>query len=140
MSFHDWLKNFRSALAPGGGPPHHGRRGSLRAASHRLSPRSAGRPLAAFLRRRLNTPSARTLMRWRPVLDQEVAGSNAVSPITINHLMILDLSRRAAGYCRRMVGVSREPPPLPKWLEADPRPWWHQHQRQSAVGVQNRGR
>jgi len=29
-------------------------------------------------------------------------------------LLILDLSRRATGYGRRMAGVSREPPPLPK--------------------------
>jgi len=36
------------------------------------------------------------------------------------HLLILDLSRRAAGYGRRMAGVSREPPPLPKRPEAGP--------------------
>jgi hypothetical protein len=32
--------------------------------------------------------------------------------------MILDLSRRAAGYGRRMAGVLREPPPLPKRPDA----------------------
>ena len=35
MSFHSWLQNLRSALAPGRGQRHHGRRGSLRAATHR---------------------------------------------------------------------------------------------------------
>ncbi len=37
MSFTSWLQNLRSALAPGGGHRKHGRRGSLRAASHRLN-------------------------------------------------------------------------------------------------------
>ena len=32
---HSWLQNLRSALAPGRGQRHHGRRGSLRAATHR---------------------------------------------------------------------------------------------------------
>src|SRR5688500_16089927 len=36
MSFHSWLQNLRSALALGRGQRHHGRRGSLRAATHRL--------------------------------------------------------------------------------------------------------
>jgi len=36
MSFHSWLQNLRSALAPGRGQRHHGRRGSLRAATHRI--------------------------------------------------------------------------------------------------------
>jgi hypothetical protein len=42
-------------------------------------------------------------------------------------LLILDLSRRAAGYGRRMAGVPREPPPLPKRPASDwvSRPWWH---------------
>ena len=35
MSFHSWLQNLRSALAPGRGQRHHRRRGSLRAATHR---------------------------------------------------------------------------------------------------------
>ena len=35
MSFHSWLQNLRSALAPGRGQRKHGRRGSLRAATHR---------------------------------------------------------------------------------------------------------
>src|SRR6476660_4685855 len=35
MSFNSWLQNLRSALAPGRGQRHHGRRGSLRAATHR---------------------------------------------------------------------------------------------------------
>ena len=35
MSFNSWLQNLRSALAPRRGQPKHGRRGSLRAASHR---------------------------------------------------------------------------------------------------------
>src|SRR5947209_7007909 len=35
MSFHSWLQNLRSALAPGRGQRHHGRRGSLRAAALR---------------------------------------------------------------------------------------------------------
>ena len=37
MSFHSWLQNLRSALAPGRGQRHHRRRGSLRAATHRLN-------------------------------------------------------------------------------------------------------
>src|SRR5437588_6401510 len=37
MSFTSWLQNLRSALAPRRGQRHHGRRGSLRAASHRLN-------------------------------------------------------------------------------------------------------
>ena len=37
MSFNRWLQNLRSALAPGRGPPHHGRWGSRRAATHRLN-------------------------------------------------------------------------------------------------------
>jgi Calx-beta domain/FG-GAP-like repeat len=37
MSFTSWLQNLRSALAPGRGQRHHGRRGSLRAATHRLN-------------------------------------------------------------------------------------------------------
>ena len=37
MSFPNWLQNHRSALAPGRGQRHHRRRGSLRAASHRLN-------------------------------------------------------------------------------------------------------
>jgi Calx-beta domain/FG-GAP-like repeat len=37
MSFHSWLRNLRSTLAPGRGQRHHGRRGSLRAATHRLN-------------------------------------------------------------------------------------------------------
>jgi hypothetical protein len=36
MSFASWLQNLRSTLTPGRGQRHHGRRGSLRAASHRL--------------------------------------------------------------------------------------------------------
>jgi Calx-beta domain/FG-GAP-like repeat/FG-GAP repeat len=35
MSFTSWLQNLRSALAPGRRQRHHGRRGSLRAATHR---------------------------------------------------------------------------------------------------------
>ena len=35
MSFNSWLQNLRSALAPGRGQRDHGRRGSLRAATHR---------------------------------------------------------------------------------------------------------
>jgi hypothetical protein len=35
MSLHSWLQNLRSALAPGRGQRHHGRRGPLRAATHR---------------------------------------------------------------------------------------------------------
>src|SRR5262245_11904166 len=35
MSFHSWLQNFRSALVPRWGQHHHGRRRSLRAATHR---------------------------------------------------------------------------------------------------------
>jgi hypothetical protein len=35
MSFISWLQNLRSALAPGRGQRHHGRRGSLRAKTHR---------------------------------------------------------------------------------------------------------
>ena len=35
MSFHSWLQNLRSALAPGRGQRHHRRRGSPRAATHR---------------------------------------------------------------------------------------------------------
>jgi hypothetical protein len=37
MSFHSWLQNLRSTLAPGRGQRHRRRRGSLRAATHRLS-------------------------------------------------------------------------------------------------------
>ena len=37
MSFHSWPQNLRSALAPGRGQRHHGRRGSHRAATHRLN-------------------------------------------------------------------------------------------------------
>ena len=37
MSFHSWLQNLRSALAPRRGQRHHRRRGSLRAATHRLN-------------------------------------------------------------------------------------------------------
>ncbi len=37
MSFNSWLQNLRSALALGRGQRHHGRRGSLRAATHRPS-------------------------------------------------------------------------------------------------------
>jgi probable HAF family extracellular repeat protein len=37
MSFHRWLQNLRSALAPGRGERHHRRRGSLRATTHRPS-------------------------------------------------------------------------------------------------------
>src|SRR5262249_45263946 len=37
MSFHSWLQNLRSALAPGRGQRRHGRRGRLRAATHRLN-------------------------------------------------------------------------------------------------------
>ena len=35
MSFPSWLQNLRSALAPGRGQRHHGRRASHRAATHR---------------------------------------------------------------------------------------------------------
>src|SRR5207249_4832873 len=35
MSFHSWLQNLRSALAPGRGQCKHGRRGSRRAATYR---------------------------------------------------------------------------------------------------------
>jgi hypothetical protein len=35
MSFNSWLQNLRSALAPSRGQRHHGRRGSLRAATYR---------------------------------------------------------------------------------------------------------
>jgi hypothetical protein len=37
MSFHSWLQNLHSALAPGRGQRRHGQRGSLRAATHRLN-------------------------------------------------------------------------------------------------------
>ena len=37
MSFTSWLQSLRSTLTPGRGQRHHGRRGSLRAATHRLS-------------------------------------------------------------------------------------------------------
>jgi len=37
MSFHSWLQNFRSTLAPGAGQRHLRRRGSRRAATHRLN-------------------------------------------------------------------------------------------------------
>ena len=37
MSFHSWLQNLRSALAPGRGQRQHRRRGSPRAATHRLN-------------------------------------------------------------------------------------------------------
>src|SRR5437764_3947328 len=37
MSFNSWLQNLRSALTPGRGQRDHGRRGSLRAATHRLN-------------------------------------------------------------------------------------------------------
>src|SRR5215210_5621746 len=37
MSFNSWLQNLRSALAPGREQRHHRRRGSLRAATHRLN-------------------------------------------------------------------------------------------------------
>ena len=37
MSFNSWLQNLRSARAPGRGQRHHRRRGSLRAATHRLN-------------------------------------------------------------------------------------------------------
>jgi hypothetical protein len=35
MSFHSWLRNLRSALAPSRGQRRHQRRSSLRAATHR---------------------------------------------------------------------------------------------------------
>ncbi len=37
MSFNSWLQNLRSVLAPRRGQRHHARRGSLRAATHRLN-------------------------------------------------------------------------------------------------------
>ena len=37
MSFHSWLQSLRSTLVPGRGQRHHGRRYSLRAATHRLN-------------------------------------------------------------------------------------------------------
>jgi len=37
MSVHSWLQNLRSTLTPNRGQRHHGRRGSLRAATHRPS-------------------------------------------------------------------------------------------------------
>jgi hypothetical protein len=37
MSFHSWLRSLRSALAPRRGQRHRGRRGALRAATHRLN-------------------------------------------------------------------------------------------------------
>ena len=50
MSFHSWLQNLRSALAPGRGQRHHRRRGSLRAATHRLNLEALeDRCLPAFL-------------------------------------------------------------------------------------------
>jgi len=50
---------------------------------------------------------------WPLELFPEYAAGTAVF-YADHHLMILDLSRRAAGYGRRMAGVFREPPPLPR--------------------------
>src|SRR5262245_2641090 len=50
MSFHGWLRNLRSALAPGRGQRHHGRRGPRRAATHRLNVEALeDRSVPAFL-------------------------------------------------------------------------------------------
>jgi uncharacterized protein (TIGR02996 family) len=62
---------------------------------------------------------------WPLELFPEYAASASVF-YTDYHMLILDLSRRAAGYGRRMAGVLREPPPLPKRPVAEARPWWHE--------------
>ena len=47
MSFPSWLRHLRSALAPGRGQRHHGRRGSHASRDASAKPRSPGRPQRA---------------------------------------------------------------------------------------------
>jgi uncharacterized protein (TIGR02996 family) len=83
-------------------------------------------------------PSRTDDRHWPLELFPEYAAGSSVF-YTDYDVLVLDLSRRAAGYGRRMAGVSREPPPLPKRPDADPRPWWYQHPGHGAVGVQDWG-
>jgi uncharacterized protein (TIGR02996 family) len=62
---------------------------------------------------------------WPLELFPEHAAGTSVF-YTDYDLLILDLSRRAAGYGRRMAGITREPPPLPKRDQEPTRPWWHE--------------
>jgi hypothetical protein len=49
LSFPNWLQKLRSDLAPRRGPRLYGRRGSLRAASHRLSREALSSSFPSFL-------------------------------------------------------------------------------------------
>jgi len=61
---------------------------------------------------------------WPLELFPEHAAGTSVFYTDYNQL-IRELSCRAAGYGRRMAGITREPPPLPRRAEAG-RPWWHE--------------
>jgi hypothetical protein len=89
MSFHSWLQNLRSALAPSPSQRKHRRRGSLRAATHR--------PILEVLEDRL-TPS------FSPITSYSV-GTNPVAIVTadFNHDGRLDLA--TANYNDRNVSV-----------------------------------
>ena len=89
MSFPNWLQNLRSALAPRRGPSHHGRRGSLRAASHRLN---------------LEVLEDRTLLSFSAPVDYAVGtSSHAVVTADFNNDGHLDLA--TANYdCNADVG------------------------------------
>ena len=82
MSFNSWLQNLRSALAPGRGQRHQGRRGSLRAATHRPNLEVLeDRCLLSF------TPAASF-----PVGATSAASQQAVVSADFNHDDKLDLA------------------------------------------------
>jgi hypothetical protein len=60
MLLHRWLRNLRSALAPGRGQRHHGRRGSWRAAAHRP---------------KLEVLEERALLSFSPAVSYPVGGN-----------------------------------------------------------------
>ncbi len=78
MSFHSWLHNFRSTLAPSRGQRHHRRRGASRAATHR---------------RNLEVLEDRCLLSFSPAVSYPV-GTNPQAVVTadFNHDGRLDLA------------------------------------------------